>query len=844
MQALIAIFDQFNVNKKLSIFFGLLLGVLLIQAGLSLTLLNSVGQHGLIAAKELAPQTESAILMEYLVAEAHRTTEETMSGVPGAEKETADFLTTARWYANALLKGGSRDGLDIIATQNPAVIQKFEEVGRQIDRFERVGLQRMEHAKNKLSAGGDTDARFDESFERLIASLDDWQARAGKALTPEAAVAIGDMKYFITAGHLYLEELLSGDATNTLEGVQERLNTALDRLNVLSKTGIADTSLLKKNLKEFAAFAATRYQNQTAHTNKANELEAIFDEAYTSYIVNAKQAQALTEQGITQNINSLNAQTRAAIWVSCVCLAFGVALVLLAVLLGRRTISGPLVRVEQQVSQLASGLRNLNSPIEGQARQDEIGGVAKAADRFRKSIIDKQIADAKAAEERRLIEAKLAQEEALRAEESRQREEESRRQAAAQREAEAAARSRAEREENARKEQARSLEEARLRAEQQAEAERAAQAAAERQAAQAREEAARMAAEEALASSVNHFATAIAEGRLSERVANSGGTGARARMEQSLNTMASTLETVLNDLAKGTNALAQGNLSQTLTTPFLGVFEQLRQDFNNSCKNLSALVTNIHHSAEAVASGSGEISVSNENLSQRIEEQASSVEQIARTVDELVDQIKQATENAEHTSQVAIAANQKASDGNIILQNTIKAMGQIEISSRKIGEIIGVIDEIAFQTNLLALNAAVEAARAGEQGRGFAVVAGEVRNLAQRSADSARQIKSLIGDSLEKVSNGSVLVTQTAKSIEELSGLIQSSQSAMSKISHSAREQYRGVEEIRRSIAQIETITQQNAALVEEATATSEALADESRELRTMFNQFTLATAS
>ena len=142
--------------------------------------------------------------------------------------------------------------------------------------------------------------------------------------------------------------------------------------------------------------------------------------------------------------------------------------------------------------------------------------------------------------------------------------------------------------------------------------------------------------------------------------------------------------------------------------------------------------------------------MSNENLSQRIEEQASSVEQIARTVDELVDQIKQATENAEHTSQVAISANQKASDGNVILQNTIKAMGQIEMSSRKIGEIIGVIDEIAFQTNLLALNAAVEAARAGEQGRGFAVVAGEVRNLAQRSADSARQIKSLIGDSLEK----------------------------------------------------------------------------------------------
>lgn len=843
MKQLIAIFDQFNVNKKLSIFFGLLLGVLLIQAGLSLALLKNVGAHGVTAAKELAPQTESAILMEYLVAEAHRTTEEAMEGVPGADKETAEFLATARWYVNALLKGGSREGLDIVATDNPAVIQKFEEVGRQIDRFDQVGQQRITLSKNKLSAGGDVDAKFDDSFEQLIKNLDDWQVSAGKALTPEAAVAIGDMKYYITAGHLYLEELLSGDETNTLEGVQERLNQALNRLGVLSKSGIADTASLKKNLKEFNAFAVSRFQNYKSYTDQASALESRFDEAYDTYLVNAKQAQKLTEQGISKNIVSLNRQTNTAFWVSCLSLGFGVALVMLAIVLGRRTISGPLVQVEQQVSNLASGMRDLSLPIDGQNRRDEIGGVAKAADRFRKSIIDKQIADAKAAEDRRQIEAKLAQEEALRAEETRLREEESRRQAAAQREAEAAARLRAEREEQARKEQARLEEETRLRAEQKAEAERQAQVAAERQAAAEREEAARLAAEEALASSVNQFASAIAEGRLSERVARSGGTGARARMEQSLNTMASTLETVLNDLAKGTNALAQGNLSQTLNTPFLGVFEQLRQDFNNSCKNLSALVTNIHHSAEAVASGSGEISVSNENLSQRIEEQASSVEQIARTVDELVDQIKQATENAEHTSQVAISANQKASDGNVILQNTIKAMGQIEMSSRKIGEIIGVIDEIAFQTNLLALNAAVEAARAGEQGRGFAVVAGEVRNLAQRSADSARQIKSLIGDSLEKVSNGSVLVTQTAKSIEELSGLIQSSQNAMGKISHSARQQYMGVEEIRRSIAQIETITQQNAALVEEATATSEALADESRELRSMFSQFTLASA-
>ncbi|MEY4590859.1 MAG: hypothetical protein RL497_2935, partial [Pseudomonadota bacterium] len=702
---------------------------------------------------------------------------------------------------------------------------------------------RMEHAKNLHSAGGDVDTRFDESYEKIIKDLDEWQARAGKSMTVEAAIAIGDMKYHLASGHLYLEELLSGDETATIEGVQLLMNTALDRLTKLNKANIADTSSLKKTIKEFAATATIRYQNQKTHNEEAKQLEAKFDVAYENYINDANEAQSIIEQEITFNIQKLNAQTQLAFWLGSGCLVLGVALVFLAVYLGRKTISGPLIQVEQQVSNLASGLRDLTAPIDGQARRDEIGGVAKAADRFRESIIEKQNADAKAAEERRAIEVKLAQEEALRAEETRQREEENRRQTLAQQEAAAAERIRQEREENARKEQARAEAEARRQAEQDAEAQRQLDAASERQAARQREEAARLAAEEALASSVNQFAQAIAEGRLSERVASSGGTHARARMEQSLNTMASTLETVLNDLAKGTTALAQGNLSRTLNTPFLGVFEQVRQDFNNSCKNLSGLVTNIHHSAEAVASGSSEISVNNENLSQRIEEQAASVEEIARTVNELVGQIKQAADNAEHTNQVAVTASQKASDGNIILQNTIQAMGQIEISSRKIGEIISAIDEIAFQTNLLALNAAVEAARAGEQGRGFAVVAGEVRNLAQRSADSARQIKSLIGDSLEKVSNGSSLVTQTAKSIEELSELIQSSQNATAKISQSTRQQHKGVEEIRHSIAQIETITQQNAALIEEATASSEALSAESRDLKSMFNQFTLAVS-
>ena len=313
------------------------------------------------------------------------------------------------------------------------MIQKFEEVGRQIDRFDQVGQQRITLSKNKLSAGGDVDAKFDDSFEQLIKNLDDWQVSAGKALTPEAAVAIGDMKYYITAGHLYLEELLSGDETNTLEGVQERLNQALNRLGVLSKSGIADTASLKKNLKEFNAFAVSRFQNYKSYTDQASALESRFDEAYDTYLVNAKQAQKLTEQGISKNIVSLNRQTNTAFWVSCLSLGFGVALVMLAIVLGRRTISGPLVQVEQQVSNLASGMRDLSLPIDGQNRRDEIGGVAKAADRFRKSIIDKQIADAKAAEDRRQIEAKLAQEEALRAEETRLREEESRRQAAAQR---------------------------------------------------------------------------------------------------------------------------------------------------------------------------------------------------------------------------------------------------------------------------------------------------------------------------------------------------------------------------------------------------------------------------
>lgn len=278
-------------------------------------------------------------------------------------------------------------------------------------------------------------------------------------------------------------------------------------------------------------------------------------------------------------------------------------------------------------------------------------------------------------------------------------------------------------------------------------------------------------------------------------------------------------------------SMSGGDLTSRIDNPLEGEFNVLGESMNSLVDNLGNLVTEIRSASTNVFSASREIAQGNNDLSQRTESQAASLEETASAMEELTATVQQNAENATEATKMASDAMTKASNGGEVVQSAVSAMEEINKSSKKIADIIGVIDEIAFQTNLLALNAAVEAARAGEQGRGFAVVAAEVRNLAQRSAGAAKEIKGLISDSVEAVGKGTKLVDETGQTFDELVGAVQEVLSMISDIDSASREQSTGIAEVSQSVNQMDEMTQQNAALVEEAAASSKSMEDQAQSL-------------
>jgi methyl-accepting chemotaxis protein len=271
-----------------------------------------------------------------------------------------------------------------------------------------------------------------------------------------------------------------------------------------------------------------------------------------------------------------------------------------------------------------------------------------------------------------------------------------------------------------------------------------------------------------------------------------------------------------------------------------GFFEALGTGVNRLTESLVEIVSGVKNAGREIALGAEEITAGNSNLSLRTEEQASSLEQTASSMEEMTTTVKQNADNAAQANQLAVAARDQAEQGGSVVGKAVEAMSGINESAKKIADIIGVIDEIAFQTNLLALNAAVEAARAGEQGRGFAVVASEVRNLAGRSATAAKEIKTLIEDSVRKVEDGSGLVTQSGRTLGEIVTSVKKVSDIVAEIAAASREQSSGIEQVNRAVVQMDELTQQNAALVEEATAASQSMAGQVRELNDMLARYDL----
>ncbi|PPD37143.1 MAG: hypothetical protein CTY18_02225 [Methylomonas sp.] len=305
-----------------------------------------------------------------------------------------------------------------------------------------------------------------------------------------------------------------------------------------------------------------------------------------------------------------------------------------------------------------------------------------------------------------------------------------------------------------------------------------------------------------------------------------------------LNTLLATCDAGFSDVERVAKALSQGDLTQTIRQDYPGTFEQMKIAVNDTAENLKNLIGEIKDASDIINKAANEIAVGNSDLSRRTEQQAASLEQTAASMQQLTSTVQHNAENANNASKLAAGSSDIARQGVQVVNQVIHTMSAINESSQKIVDIISVIDGIAFQTNILALNAAVEAARAGEQGRGFAVVAGEVQNLAQRVAAAAREIKELISSSVDQVEDGSRLVSYAGKKMEEIVNSIGSVTAMMTEIASASEQQTQGIEQVNLAIGQMEDVTQQNAALVEQAAAAAESLEGQTQHLNVFIGKF------
>ena len=348
-------------------------------------------------------------------------------------------------------------------------------------------------------------------------------------------------------------------------------------------------------------------------------------------------------------------------------------------------------------------------------------------------------------------------------------------------------------------------------------------------------------AELAVQKEVQAIVSAAAAGDLSGALSLDGKQGFLRDLAGSVNELLGATRAGVAEVQSVLAALAEGDLAQRSTAELRGVFAQMRDDANSSAERLSEVIAAIRDAAESITTASSEIAAGNQDLSARTEQQAASLEETASSMEELTATVKQNAESAKQATTLSGGAAQVAVEGGKLVDDVVQTMAQIQASSKKIGDIVGTINSIAFQTNILAINAAVEAARAGEAGRGFAVVASEVRSLAQRTADASKQIRGIIEESNARIGTGAKLAGQAGQTMHEVVGSVRRVTDLIGEISAASIEQSQGIEQVNQTITHIDEATQQNAALVEEATAAAHSMEDQAGTLVQLVARFRLA---
>jgi len=346
--------------------------------------------------------------------------------------------------------------------------------------------------------------------------------------------------------------------------------------------------------------------------------------------------------------------------------------------------------------------------------------------------------------------------------------------------------------------------------------------------------------EVAVEGEIDSMVNAIAAGDFTRRIALEDKSGFMRQLSQSMNNINDKVREVLEDIGAALSALAKGDLTHRITKDYQGTFETIKDDANQTVERLGGVVGDITRAANDISNAAAEIAAGSQDLSNRTEQQASSLEETAGSMEEIATTVRQNAENAQQANELADSARNVAENGAGVVNGAVASMGKIEEASEKVSDIIGVIDEIAFQTNLLALNAAVEAARAGEAGKGFAVVAKEVRTLAQRSSEAARDIKALIKDSNDQIKDGVNHVNQAGTTFNEITDSVKKVASYVADIAAASKQQATGIDEIKTSVSQMDEMTQKNSALVEESSASARSLQDEAEGLTKLVAYFTV----
>jgi len=333
---------------------------------------------------------------------------------------------------------------------------------------------------------------------------------------------------------------------------------------------------------------------------------------------------------------------------------------------------------------------------------------------------------------------------------------------------------------------------------------------------------------------------AASQGDLDRRITLEGKEGFFLDLCRSVNALVANTGLTLKDVASVLGAVADGDLTPRIAADYHGVFGQLKDDVNRTADKLTEVVGGINLTTREITNAASEVAAGSHDLSERSEQQAAGLQQTAAALEQLAGTVRQNSTDADQANRLAAEAREVASSGGQVVADAISAMGRIEGSSKKIEDIVGIINELAFQTNLLALNAAVEAARAGDAGKGFAVVAAEVGNLAQRSSQASKEIKALIAESSTLVTGGADLVAGTGRALTKIVGSVRQVADIVAKIAGASREQSSGIEQVNIAVSQIDETTQQNAALVEESSAAAMSLEDQSRRLARMMSFFKL----